>query len=126
MINHKAVIEATDKEIPLPMQLALIKRRTERGMRPNEIARLMDLDKKFVAKTIRSNGWKPKRDIVNKANETRSQARPNARYRSKELHQSIEALTASGHSVSKTAKELGVSYSLVRECINYFARGDKP
>ena len=52
-----------EKDIPLATQLNLIKRRTERGMKPVEIARLMGIPLVTVRSIVKTNDWHPKREI---------------------------------------------------------------
>lgn len=52
-----------DKDIPRSVQLSLIKRRTERGMKPVEIARLMGLQKQDIQAVVKQHGWTAKREI---------------------------------------------------------------
>ena len=52
-----------EKDIPLATQLNLIKRRTERGLSPAHIARIMGLEEAEVQAIIQANGWAPKRKV---------------------------------------------------------------
>lgn len=54
----------SERNIPRDVQLALIKKRTERGMRPRQIATLMGLDLDMVQDAIDENGWTPHRKIT--------------------------------------------------------------
>ena len=59
--EHGALVE--DKDIPYSVQLQLIKKRTERGMSPVQIARLMGLKKVAVQRIVAEHGWKPRRKV---------------------------------------------------------------
>lgn len=56
-----------EKDIPQSVQHGLIKRRTERGMTPGQIARLMGLDAKDVKALVKTNGWVAKRELHNES-----------------------------------------------------------
>lgn len=65
--EHGALVE--DKDIPYSVQLQLIKKRTERGMSPLQIARLMGLKKVAVQKIVAEHGWKPRRKVEDEPKE---------------------------------------------------------
>lgn len=98
--------EATDKDIPLAVQLKLIQRRTERGMKPAEIARLMGLKVKDVKTTIKVNGWTAKRDITPEP----LRGRPAGQTEKTESRVSeIRRLTKEGYARKDIAAMLGIT-----------------
>ena len=63
MIDEELGALVEDKDIPYSVQLSLIKKRTERGMSPLQIARLMGLKKKDIQAVVKQYGWTAKREI---------------------------------------------------------------
>lgn len=63
MIDDELGALVEDKDIPYSVQLSLIKKRTERGMSPLQIARLMGLKKKDIQAVVKQHGWTAKREV---------------------------------------------------------------
>lgn len=99
-----------EKDIPLATQLNLIKRRTERGMTPSQIARLMDLNVKDVKALIKTNGWTPKREIT----EAPAQGRPpRPAEKTKVRTEELKRLAKEGYSRKDIAVLLGIDRGYV-------------
>ena len=164
-----------DKDIPYSVQLQLIKKRTERGMSPLQIARLMGLKKKEIQAVVNEHGWQAKREVEEErkgARKTEAQIererlarrvrqyaekgmtrmeiaekvgkspdyiknlgaqhsikfkRPkSAKYRSLFFYNDLKQLEAKGLTKKQMAIELKTSEQTVRDCFNFFEKGDKP
>lgn len=99
-----------EKDIPLATQLNLIKRRTERGMKPAEIARLMGLKAKDVKALVKTNGWTPKREITKEPVQGRP---PRPAEKTKERTQELRQLAKEGYSRKEIAALLGIERGYV-------------
>ena len=94
-----------EKDIPLATQLNLIKRRTERGMKPAEIARLMGLKAKDVETVVQTNGWTAKREVT----EAPAQGRPpRPAEKTKARTEELKRLAKEGYSRKEIAALLGI------------------
>lgn len=99
-----------EKDIPLATQLNLIKRRTERGMRPAEIARLMGLKAKDVERIVKTNGWTAKREVT----EAPAQGRPpRPAEKTKAKVAELRRLAEEGYSRKDIAALLGIERGYV-------------
>lgn len=99
-----------EKDIPLATQLNLIKRRTERGMKPAEIARLMGLKVKDVKALIKANGWTAKREVTIEAPQGRP---PRPAEKTKERTEELKRLAKEGYSRKDIAALLGIDRGYV-------------
>ncbi len=93
-----------EKDIPLATQLNLIKRRTERGMKPAEIARLMGLKAKDVETVVQTNGWTAKREVEKVGNGRPAKPTEKTVGRTEE----IRRLASEGYSRKDIAALLGI------------------
>ena len=100
--EHGALVE--DKDIPYSVQLQLIKKRTERGMSPVQIARLMGLKKKDIQAVVNENGWTAKREIEKQGNGR--PAKPTERTSGRV--EEIRRLASEGYSRKDIAAWLGI------------------
>ena len=100
--EHGALVE--DKDIPYSVQLSLIKKRTERGMSPLQIARLMGLKKKDIQAVVNEHGWTPKREVEKQGNGR--PAKPTARTTGRVGE--IRRLASEGYSRKDIASLLGI------------------
>lgn len=103
-----------EKDIPLATQLNLIKRRTERGMKPVEIARLMGIPLVTVRSIVKTNGWHPKRDIEPVEETTERLSQDNRKY----YVDMIRHLSAQ----SRTADEIAVQLQITSAHVRAIAR----
>lgn len=99
-----------EKDIPLATQLNLIKRRTERGMTPGQIARLMGLKVKDVKALIKANGWTPKREVTKEPVQGRP---PRPAEKTKARTQELRRLAKEGYSRKDIAALLGIDRGYV-------------
>lgn len=99
-----------EKDIPLATQLNLIKRRTERGMTPSQIARLMGLKVKDVKALVKTNGWTAKREVT----EAPAQGRPpRPAEKTKARTEELKRLAKEGYSRKDIAALLGIDRGYV-------------
>ena len=105
--EHGALVE--DKDIPYSVQLQLIKKRTERGMSPLQIARLMGLKKKEIQAIVNEYGWQAKREV-----EKLGKGRPPKPAEKTELRtMELKRLAKEGYSRKQIASLLGIDRSYV-------------
>lgn len=98
-----------DKDIPRSVQLSLIKRRTERGMKPVEIARLMGLQKQDIQAVVKQHGWTAKREI-----EATGDGRPpRPTEKTEERTKELKRLAKEGYSRKDIASLLGIERGYV-------------
>ena len=99
-----------EKDIPHDVQLGLIKRRTERGMKPDEIARLMGIDVTTVKALVVTNGWTPKREVTEETTQGRP-AKPSEK--TLRLVSELTRLAKAGHSRGDIGAMLGIDRGYV-------------
>lgn len=99
-----------EKDIPHDVQLGLIKRRTERGMKPDEIARLMGLDVTMVKALVESNGWTAKREVTIEAPQGRP---PKPSEKTLRLVSELKRLAKAGYSRGDIGAMLGIDRGYV-------------
>lgn len=99
-----------EKDIPQDVQYGLIKRRTERGMTPVQIARLMGLTTKDVKAIIKTNGWAVKRELYDDTKRGRPSIDPAS---PKGRVSEVRRLAKEGYVRKDIAETLGISQSHV-------------
>lgn len=104
MINEELGALVEDKDIPYSVQLQLIKKRTERGMSPLQISRLMGLKKKDIQAVVNENGWQAKREIEKVGNGRPAKPAEKTAGRTEE----IRRLASEGYSRKDIAALLGI------------------
>ena len=107
-------IIVAEKDIPLATKLNLIKRRTERGLTPIQIARIMDMAEIDVQTIVKTNGWTPKREISQEQNELDSKDAARNKRRD-EMANLIRKLAERGMSRQDVADITGKSRTKVNE-----------
>ena len=100
--EHGALVE--DKDIPYSVQLSLIKKRTERGMSPLQIARLMGLKKKDIQAVVKQYGWTAKREVEKQGSGRPAKPTEKTAGRTEE----IRRLASEGYSRKDIAALLGI------------------
>ena len=100
-----------DKDIPYSVQLQLIKKRTERGMSPLQIARLMGLKKVVVQKIVAKHGWKPRRKVED---EPRERQKTQAQLEREQLAGIMRGLAQRGMTRQEAADIIGKSRDYVK------------
>ena len=105
--EHGALVE--DKDIPYSVQLQLIKKRTERGMSPLQIARLMGLKKKDIQAVVTEHGWKAKREVEKLGKGRPPKPAEKTEFRTMEL----KRLAKEGYSRKEIASLLGIDRGYV-------------
>lgn len=104
MMDEELGALVEDKDIPPNVQLQLIKKRTERGMSPLQIARLMGLKKKDIQAVVKQYGWTAKREVEKQGNGRPAKPTEKTVGRTEE----IRRLASEGHSRKDIAALLGI------------------
>lgn len=104
MMDEELGALVEDKDIPYSVQLSLIKKRTERGMSPLQIARLMGLKKKDIQAVVKEHGWTAKREIEKVGNGRPAKPTEKTAGRTEE----IRRLASEGYSRKDIAALLGI------------------
>lgn len=99
-----------DKDIPYNVQLQLIKKRTERGMSPLQIARLMGLKKVAVQQIVAEHGWKPRRKVED---EPKERQKTQVQLERERLADIARSLAQKGMTRQETADIIGKSLDYV-------------
>lgn len=103
MMDEELGALVEDKDIPYSVQLQLIKKRTERGMSPLQIARLMGLKKVVVQQIVDEHGWKAKRKLEKERKGTK---KTDAQLEREHLIRSVREYAKEGMSVSEISEKL--------------------
>lgn len=107
-----------DKDIPLDVQLRLIKKRTERGMSPLHISRLMNLKERDVERVIETHGWVAERPVDEVENE--EPVKTPSQLERERLAPIIRNLAEKGMSRQEIADVLGKTRDYVNETARRF------
>ena len=109
MIDDELGALVEDKDIPYSVQLQLIKKRTERGMSPLQIARLMGLKKQDIQAVVKEHGWSAKREIEKVGNGRPPRPSEKTEWRMQEM----KRLAHEGYNRKQIGALLGIDRSYV-------------